>query len=271
MLAAGLLAQNAVEKGLDSEAVGEDVARAGLEGRDRLPQRRRREAVSRQLGFHLVGYGCTTCIGNSGPLPEPIAKAIEDGKLFVASVLSGNRNFEGRVNPLTRYNYLASPPLVVAYALAGRMDSTSRASRSASAPTGRCSCATSGRRRRKCEDEILRSVKQEHVHDAVRRRLRGRRALAGAPRPDGRDVRVGPRSTYVKNPPYFEGMTMTAARREPITGANALALLGDSITTDHISPAGNIADEPRRQVADRARRARRRTSTRTARAAATTR
>ena len=123
MLAAGLLARNAVAKGLSDEAVGEDVARAGLEGR--APTTSTRPACTAyldKLGFNLVGYGCTTCIGNSGPLPEPIAKAIEDGKLFVAGVLSGNRNFEGRVNPLTRFNYLASPPLVVAYALAGRMD-----------------------------------------------------------------------------------------------------------------------------------------------------
>ena len=119
MLAAGLLARNARAEGADRQAVGQDHARAGLARRHRLLREGRPDVRPRALGFYLAGYGCTTCIGNSGPLPEPIAAAVEEGKLVVRAVLSGNRNFEGRVNPHTRFNYLASPPLVVAYALAG--------------------------------------------------------------------------------------------------------------------------------------------------------
>ena len=111
-----------MELGLKTQAVGEDDSRAGLQGGDGLLRQGRRDGALDALGFYLAGYGCTTCIGNSGPLPQPISNAIEDEKLIVCAVLSGNRNFEGRVNPHTRFNYLASPPLVVAYALAGRMD-----------------------------------------------------------------------------------------------------------------------------------------------------
>ena len=120
MLAAGLLAKKAVERGLEVQAVGEDQPRAGIQSGDGLlPRSRPDEPTSKQLNFHLVGFGCTTCIGNSGPLPEAVAQAVQKEKLVVAAVLSGNRNFEGRINPLVKANYLASPPLVVAYALAG--------------------------------------------------------------------------------------------------------------------------------------------------------
>ena len=199
------------------------------------------------LGFHLVGYGCTTCIGNSGPLPEPVSAAVNEHDLTVVSVLSGNRNFEGRINPDVKMNYLASPPLVIAYALAGTMDFDFETSRSGSTRTAaRCSCATSGRAPSRSSPSWARRSTAGDVREGLRRRLRGRRALAGPPhartarRSSGTDS-----STYVRKPPYFEGMTMEPVPVEDIAGARVLALLGDSVTTDHISPAGSIkADSP---------------------------
>ena len=192
------------------------------------------------LGFNVVGYGCTTCIGNSGPLPEPIADAVERNKLVVAAVLSGNRNFEGRINPLTRFNYLASPPLVVAYALAGRMDIDLATEPLGVGSKGPVFLRDIWPAPREVEEEILRSVKKEMFRDQYAN------VFAGDDRWQGLNVPTGDRyawaadSTYVKNPPYFDGMTLTPPGVVPITGARALAMLGDSITTDHISPAGSI-------------------------------
>jgi aconitate hydratase len=240
MLAAGLLARNAVNKGLSvkpwvktSLAPGSKVVTDYFEAAGVTP-------YLDKLGFNLVGYGCTTCIGNSGPVPDPIAAAIEQGKLFVASVLSGNRNFEGRVNPLTRYNYLASPPLVVAYALAGRMDLDLTREPLGIGSDGPVFLRDIWPSPQEVQDEILKSVKQEFFKRRYADVFKGDEHWQGLSVPAGETYAWQNDSTYVKNPPYFDGMTMTPPGVKPITGARALAVLGDSITTDHISPAGNI-------------------------------
>jgi aconitate hydratase len=241
MLAAGLLARKACEAGLASKpwvktslAPGSKVVTEYLNASGLTP-------FLEKLNFHLVGYGCTTCIGNSGPLPEPIAKAIEAGKLVVASVLSGNRNFEGRINPLSRFNYLASPPLVVAYALAGRMDLDLFTE-----PLG---FSTSG------HPVYLKDIwpSPEEVDAMIREMLRpqmfsrqyssvleGNELWSSMKIPRGDIFQWDPNSTYVKNPPFFDGMTMEPPPLTDIVDARVLALLGDSVTTDHISPAGSI-------------------------------
>jgi aconitate hydratase len=237
MLGAGLLARNAVEAGLarrpwvktslapGSKVVIEYLERAGL------------IEPLEQLGFGLVGYGCTTCIGNSGPLPEEISREIQERDLVVASVLSGNRNFEGRIHPEVKMNYLASPPLCVAYALAGRMD---------------VDLVTEP-----LQDGVyLRDIwpSQREVNDAIEQAIESemfRRSYGevfdGDENWNALDVSKGdryawdPDSTYVKRPPYFDGMPAEQPHGfEPIEGARAIAMLGDSVTTDHISPAGSI-------------------------------
>ena len=240
MLAAGLLARNAVKKGLTvkpwvktSLAPGSKVVTDYFDA----------AGVTRYLdalGFNLVGYGCTTCIGNSGPVPDVIAKAIEDGKLFVASVLSGNRNFEGRVNPLTRYNYLASPPLVVAYALAGDMDLDLTREPLGIGSDGPVFLRDIWPSTADVQNEVLRSVKREFFRARYADVFNGDAHWQGLDVPSGQTYAWQADSTYVKNPPYFVGMTMTPPGIVPIANARALAMLGDSITTDHISPAGNI-------------------------------
>ena len=240
MLAAGLLARNAVAKGLarkpwvktslapGSKVVTEYFKRAGV--MDDLEK----------LGFNVVGYGCTTCIGNSGPLPQPIADAVEEHKLVVAAVLSGNRNFEGRINPLTRFNYLASPPLVVAYALAGRMDIDFSTEPLGVGKDGPVFLRDIWPAPKEVEEEILRSVKAEMFHTQYADVFGGDDRWRGLPVPEGDLYAWDESSTYVKNPPFFDGMTLTPPGVRPIMGAHALAMLGDSITTDHISPAGSI-------------------------------
>ena len=240
MLAAGLLAKKAVQKGLKTKPwVKTSLAPGSKVVTDYFNAAGVTEYLDK-LGFNLVGYGCTTCIGNSGPVPDPIAAAIEEGKLFVASVLSGNRNFEGRVNPLTRYNYLASPPLVVAYALAGRMDLDLTREPIGIGSDGPVFLRDIWPTAQEVQDEILRSVKQEFFRTQYADVFKGDTHWQGLNVPAGETYAWQGDSTYVKNPPYFDGMTMTAPGVKPITGAKALAMLGDSITTDHISPAGNI-------------------------------
>ncbi|MGH9024948.1 MAG: aconitate hydratase [Acidimicrobiia bacterium] len=241
MVAAALVARNAVERGLEvkpwvktSLAPGSQVVidyydRAGL-----LP-------YLEKLRFHLVGYGCTTCIGNSGPLAPEISIAIEEHGLSVVSVLSGNRNFEGRINPDVRMNYLMSPPLVVAYALAGSMDVDLRTE-----PLG---FDTDG------EPVLLRDIWPDdaEVHKVIQDALhpdmfetRYAHVLEGEPRWRDLDVPGGDRfdwtdeSTYVRQPPFLEGLAAEPAPLSDVTGARVLAMLGDSVTTDHISPAGTI-------------------------------
>jgi aconitate hydratase len=240
MLGAGLLAKKAVERGLarkpwvkTSLAPGSTVVTEYLEksGLDKYLDK---------LQFNLVGYGCTTCIGNSGPLPEAISKTVNDNDLVVSSVLSGNRNFEGRINPDTRANYLASPPLVVAYALAGRMDLDLN-----SEPLGRDADGEAV-----YLSDIWPSSEEikQVVGEAVRADMFTKNyadVFTGDERwreievPEG-DRYTWPESTYVREPSFFEGMDAEPEPVEPIQGARVLALLDDSVTTDHISPAGAI-------------------------------
>ena len=240
MLAAGMLARNAVQAGLTtkpwvktslapgSKVVTEYFNKAGVT-----------ESLER-LGFNLVGYGCTTCIGNSGPLPQPIADVVEEHHLVVAAVLSGNRNFEGRVNPLTRFNYLASPPLVVAYALAGRMDIDFAAEPIGVGTNGPVFLRDIWPAPKDVEAEILRSVKADMFREQYADVFTGDERWRALSVPTGERYAWDDASTYVKHPPYFVGMTSTPPGITPISGARVLALLGDSITTDHISPAGTI-------------------------------
>lgn len=244
MIGAGLLAKKAVERGLSvppwvktSFAPGSKVVTRYLDEAGLTP-------YLEALGFHLVGYGCTTCIGNSGPLPAPIAEAVRREDLVVASVLSGNRNFEGRIHPLCRANYLASPPLVIAYALAGRMDIDL---------LGEPLCLD-----RNGEPVFLRELWPEpaEIAQAIRRTVRsemfraeyaavfeGDAAWKALSVPAGETFGWDPASTYVKRPPYFEGLSLEPPPPQDITGARVLLVLGDSVTTDHISPAGDIPED----------------------------
>ncbi len=240
MIAAGMLARNAVKKGLKTKPwVKTSLAPGSKVVTDYYDQAGLTKYLD-ALGFNLVGYGCTTCIGNSGPLPESIAAAIDQNKLMVAAVLSGNRNFEGRVNPLTRFNYLASPPLVVAYALAGRMDVDLNTEPLGQGTDGPVYLRDVWPDPKDVQDEILRSVKQDFFRREYADVFKGDDEWRGLDVPHGETYAWQDDSTYVKNPPYFDGMTMTPPGVQPIAGARALAMLGDSITTDHISPAGAI-------------------------------
>ncbi len=241
MVGAGLVAKRAVERGLKtkpwvktslapgSKVVTEYLERAGL------------TQYLEALGFHTVGYGCTTCIGNSGPLPPPISKAIEDQDLVVASVLSGNRNFEGRIHPEVRANYLASPPLVVAYALVGRMGVDLASEPMGQDPDGTAVYLKDLWPTQKEIDETIRSaVRSETFREAYRDVYTGDETWRTLPVPEGDRYAWEPGSTYVKRPPYFENMSLTPPAVTDVRGARVLALLGDSVTTDHISPAGSI-------------------------------
>ena len=243
MLAAGLLAQNATARGLRSKPwVKTSLAPGSKVVRDYFAKAGVQPALD-ALGFNIVGYGCTTCIGNSGPLPEPISKAIDDGKLTVAAVLSGNRNFEGRVNPQTRFNYLASPPLVVAYALAGRMDIDFEEEPLGVGTAGPVFLRDIWPSPREVEDVVLSSVKREQFEKEYGDVFAGDDAWRAIAVPTGDRYTWDDRSTYVKSPPYFDGMTMTPPGVQPVAGARVLGVFGDSITTDHISPAGSIAEK----------------------------
>ena len=244
MVAAGLLAKNAVERGLarkpwvksslapGSKVVTEYYDKAGL------------TPFLEALGFHTVGYGCTTCIGNSGPLPDEISAAVEEGELVVCSVLSGNRNFEARIHPEVKANYLASPPLVVAYALAGRVDLDLTTE-----PIGRDDDGG---------DVFLRDLwpTPEQVKDAIAAAISvemftrtyadvftGDENWAALDIPEGDIFAWDDDSTYVRRPPYFDGMSATPAAVEDVVGARCLVMVGDSVTTDHISPAGAIRQD----------------------------
>jgi aconitate hydratase len=246
MIGAALLAKNAVERGLVSKpwvkttlAPGSKVVMDYYEKAELTP-------YLEKLGFYLVGYGCTTCIGNSGPLPEPVSQAVNEADLAVVSVLSGNRNFEGRINPDVKMNYLASPPLVIAYALAGSMDVDLNNDPLGQDPDG--------------NDVFLHDIwpspqeVQRVIDHAVSAEMfskdyadvfAGTEQWQNLPTPTGDTFAWDPQSTYVRRPPYFEGMPAEPAPVEDIAGARTLAVLGDSVTTDHISPAGSIkADSP---------------------------
>ncbi|HEX6536792.1 MAG TPA: aconitate hydratase AcnA [Gemmatimonadaceae bacterium] len=241
MLGAGLLAKKAVAKGLKTKPwVKTSLAPGSKVVTDYYEKAGVMDALE-QLGFYLAGYGCTTCIGNSGPLPGPVAEAVEENKLVVAAVLSGNRNFEGRVNPLTRFNYLASPPLVVAYAIAGRMDIDLYTEPLGIGTDGPVFLRDIWPSPKEVEDAILASVKSDMFRKQYANVFEGDDRWRALEVPTGELYTWSPDSTYVKNPPFFQGMTAEPPGVRPIAGARVLAMLGDSITTDHISPAGSIA------------------------------
>jgi aconitate hydratase len=241
MVGAGLLARNAIARGLrvpptvktslapGSKAVTAYLAKAGL------------MAPLEQLGFALAGYGCTTCIGNSGPLDEPIAHAIEEHELVTAAVLSGNRNFEGRIHPLARASYLASPPLVVAFALAGRVDVDLTKEPLGIDDDGKpVFLADLWPSSDEIKDVIHDSIDPELFRATYASVFEGDDRWRALPIPEGDRYEWDPASTYVARPPYFDGLTMEPAPPADIVDARVLALLGDSVTTDHISPAGSI-------------------------------
>jgi aconitate hydratase len=246
MIAAGLLAKRAVERGLKSKpwvktslAPGSKVVMDYYEDAGLIP-------YLEQLGFHLVGYGCTTCIGNSGPLPEPIAEAVQKEKLIVAAVLSGNRNFEGRVNPHVRANYLASPPLVVAYAIAGSIDvDVTREALGEDQYGKKVYLQDLWPTPQEIETVVRGSVRQEMFKKQYAEVFQGDQQWSSLTVPTGSIYEWNDHSTYIKQPPYFENMMDPSAPIRDLTGLRALAVLGDSVTTDHISPAGNIpVDSP---------------------------
>jgi aconitate hydratase len=241
MIGAGLLAKNAVERGLErkpwvksSLAPGSKVVTDYYDAAGLTP-------ALEQLGFGLVGYGCTTCIGNSGPLPEPISQAVADGELVVCAVLSGNRNFEARIHPEVKANYLASPPLVVAYALAGRMDVDLETE-----PIGRdrdgndVYLSDIWPTPEQVQDVIARTIRSEMFSKSYADVYTGDDHWRSLPVPEGDLFAWEPDSTYVRQPPYFEGMSGEPGTVEDIRGARCLVRVGDSVTTDHISPAGSI-------------------------------
>ncbi len=246
MIAAGLVAKKAVEKGLSvkpwvktSLAPGSKVVLDYLTGAGLMP-------YLEKLKFNLVGYGCTTCIGNSGPLPENVAAAVTSGKLNVAAVLSGNRNFEGRVNPLVRSNYLASPPLVVAYSLAGTVDIDLTQE-----PLGKNQAGDEIFLRdiwptnEEVDAAVKASVHRESFEKEYAEVFTGDRSWNSIKIPTGGNYEWTADSTYIKRPPYFDKMVDPKTFVQDMKGLRALAVLGDSITTDHISPAGSIAvDSP---------------------------
>jgi len=241
MLAAGLLARNAVARGLKvkpwvktslapgSQVVSEYLEAAGL------------QKDLDAIGFNLVGYGCTTCIGNSGPLPEHIARAVEEADLVVSAVLSGNRNFEGRINPHVRANYLASPPLVVAYALAGSMRTDLLTQPLGTGRDGQpVYLKDIWPSNREVQDTIARTLSPDMFRRRYANVFRGEERWRAIETPSSLTYRWDETSTYVKNPPYFTAMPKDPVALRDVTGARPLAILGDSVTTDHISPAGSI-------------------------------
>ena len=244
MLAAGLVAKKAVERGLQSKpwvktslAPGSKVVMDYLNDAGLTP-------YLEELKFNLVGYGCTTCIGNSGPLPPEVAAEVQKDKLTVASVLSGNRNFEGRVNPLVRANYLASPPLVVAYALAGRVDIDL-----VKDPIGQDRSGKDVFLRElwptteEVQATVKKSVRREMFEKEYSEVFAGDASWNSIRVPEGDRYAWDDASTYIKRAPYFDAMVDPKTHVKDLTGVQALAVLGDSVTTDHISPAGNIAVE----------------------------
>ncbi|ASY32277.1 MULTISPECIES: aconitate hydratase AcnA [unclassified Streptomyces] len=246
MVAAALVAKKAVEKGLTrkpwvkttlapgSKVVTDYFDKAGL------------TPYLDKVGFNLVGYGCTTCIGNSGPLPDEVSKAVNDNDLAVTSVLSGNRNFEGRINPDVKMNYLASPPLVVAYALAGSMKIDITKDALGTDQNGEpVFLADVWPSEAEVNEVVASAIGEDMFEKSYEDVFAGDAQWQALPVPTGNTFEWDPQSTYVRKPPYFDGMEMEPAPVEDISGARVLAKLGDSVTTDHISPAGAIkADTP---------------------------
>ncbi|MBK6729204.1 MAG: aconitate hydratase AcnA [Xanthomonadales bacterium] len=240
MLGAGLLAQKAVAKGLKVKPwVKPSLGPGSLVVTDYLKKAGVIEALE-ALKFNVVGYGCTTCIGNSGPLPPEVSKGIADGDLVVASVLSGNRNFEGRVHSEVKMNYLASPPLVVAYAIAGTVDIDLSKDALGTDQNGQpVYLRDIWPSNKEISDAILATIGPDMFHKNYADVFKGDARWNAVQSPEG-DRYVWDESTYIKHPPYFEGMTMNVGKIHDIHGARVLGVFGDSITTDHISPAGDI-------------------------------
>ena len=246
MLAAGLLARNAAMKGLKSKPWVKTTLAPGSKVVTDYYEKAGLMDDLESLGFYLVGYGCTTCIGNSGPLDEEISQAVNDHDLAVTAVLSGNRNFEGRINPDVKMNYLASPPLVIAYALAGTMDFDFDTQ-----PLGQDSAGTDvfladiWPEAAEVQATIDSSIDTQMFLTQYKTVFDGDERWQSLPTPTGDTFEWDSASTYVRKPPYFDGMTLEPSAVTDITDARVLALLGDSVTTDHISPAGSIkADSP---------------------------
>jgi aconitate hydratase len=240
LVAAGLLAKKAVERGLTTKPwVKTSLAPGSKVVTDYLRQAGLTEPLER-LRFHLVGYGCTTCIGNSGPLPEAVSQAIREGDLVVASVLSGNRNFEGRVQQEVRANYLMSPPLVVAYALAGRIDIDLHTEPLGTGKDGPVFLRDLWPTAKEVADTVAAAVHADMFTKEYAEVFDGDERWNALRVPEGDRYAWDPASTYIKRAPYFDGMPKTPAAVTDIAGARVLAALGDSITTDHISPAGSI-------------------------------
>jgi aconitate hydratase len=246
MMAAGLLAKKAVEAGLSrkpwvktSLAPGSKVVTGYYDKSGLTP-------YLDKLGFNLVGYGCATCIGNSGPIIDEVSKAVQDNDLAAVAVLSGNRNFEGRINPDVKMNYLASPPLVIAYALAGTMDFDFENDPLGQDPSGKdVFMRDLWPSPAEIERVIASSLSKEMFASDYADVFAGDHRWQSLPTPTGDTFAWDPDSTYVRKPPYFDGMTADPTPVQDITGARVLAVLADSVTTDHISPAGSIkADSP---------------------------
>ena len=246
MIGAALLAKKAVEKGLKSKPWVKTTLAPGSKVVTDYYDRADLTKYMEALGFNLVGYGCVTCIGNSGPLPTEISKAINENDLAVTAVLSGNRNFEGRISPDIKMNYLASPPLVVAYALAGTMDHDFEKDSLGDDASGKpvflkdiWPTAT------EIQSVINSSISSEMFTKDYATVFEGDHRWKSLATPTGKTFEWDPKSTYVRKPPYFEGMPRNPVPVTNISGARVLAILGDSVTTDHISPAGNIkVDSP---------------------------
>ena len=241
MIAAGLLAKKAVERGLEvpawvktSLAPGSKVVLDYLQTAGLMP-------YLEKLKFHIVGYGCTTCIGNSGPLPAEVSKEIEEKNLVVASVLSGNRNFEGRISSEVRANYLMSPPLVVAFALTGRIDIDLRKDPVGKGKDGKpVYLADIWPSQQEVEQSMASAITSEMFRKSYAEVYSGDERWRGLPVPKGETYAWGKDSTYIRQAPYFDDMTLKPSAVADIKGARVLAVLGDSVTTDHISPAGSI-------------------------------
>jgi aconitate hydratase len=243
MIGAGILAKKAIEKGLNvkpwvktslapgSKVVTEYLKKAGL------------VEPLEKLGFHIVAYGCTTCIGNSGPLPDEVSTAVKDGDLVVTSVLSGNRNFEGRINPLVKANYLASPPLVVAYALAGKMDFDWEQDTLTAADGSEVSLKDIWPTSDEVSEMVNSSLESSQFESQYGAVFEGSQEWQDLDYPRGERYLWDEQSSYVKQPPFFTNLSKEPSPVSDIQDARCLVLLGDSVTTDHISPAGAIAED----------------------------
>ena len=252
MLAAGLLARNAVKKGLKAKPWVKTTLAPGSKVVTDYYEKAGLTQDLEDLGFYTVGYGCTTCIGNSGPLIEEVSAAVQENDLAVTAVLSGNRNFEGRINPDVKMNYLASPPLVIAYSLAGSMNFDFETD-----PLGKDQDGNDVFLKdiwpdaAEVQSTIDSSINKDMFTHQYASVFEGDERWKTLPTPTGDVFEWDAESTYVRKPPYFDGMTMELTPVADIAGARVLATLGDSVTTDHISPAGNIkADSPAGQYLD---------------------